>query len=240
MMKKMKWAVLFAALVMMVGFTSCLSNEEGESYDLIEYVTVSSSYMGYTALIGDQSGNTYIPTSTDVLAALKQTDGNYYPRALVAIKLTEPFVANKPSYNVEAIQIYNYVPWKDATTNPDTLASKGDYDFSNLSNSWVKSGYLNIPFEVLVPANPRLEDFNLYITSSSNDTLYTKLHYSKDNTSAVNAMSEMISFRMPDYDDNYDALYNNDSIVVTVKANGKTGELKSSSKCALRDVMPRY
>ena len=236
-MKKMKWAVLFAALVTMIGFTSCLSSEEGETYDLYEYVTVSSGYMGMTSLIGDQTGYYYTPNSEDVLAALKQKDGNYYPRALVALQVVEDIVANKNNYTITGIQVYNYVAWREATTNSDTLATKGDYDFTSLSNSWVKSGYLNIPFNVMVPSSPLLEDFNLYITGDSNDTLYTKLHYSKDNTKAMNSMSEIISFRMPEYDDNYDALYGNDSIVVTVKAKGKNGELKSSSKCTLRDLM---
>lgn len=236
-MKKMKWAVLFAALVTMIGFTSCLSSEEGETYDLYEYVTVSSGYMGMTSLIGDQTGYYYTPNSEDVLAPLKQKDGNYYPRALVALQVVEDIVANKNNYTITGIQVYNYVAWREATTNPDTLATKGDYDFTSLSNSWVKSGYLNIPFNVMVPSSPLLEDFNLYITGASNDTLYTKLHYSKDNTKAMNSMSEIISFRMPEYDDNYDALYGNDSIVVTVKAKGKNGELKSSSKCTLRDLM---
>ena len=236
-MKKMKWAVLFAALVTMIGFTSCLSSEEGETYDLYEYVTVSSGYMGMTSLIGDQTGYYYTPNSEDVLAALKQKDGNYYPRALVALQVVEDIVANKTNYTISGIQVYNYVDWREATTNSDTLATKGDYDFTSLSNSWVKSGYLNIPFNVMVPSSPLLEDFNLYITGASNDTLYTKLHYSKDNTKAMNSMSEIISFRMPEYDDNYDALYGNDSIVVTVKAKGKNGELKSSSKCTLRDLM---
>ena len=195
--------------------------------------------MGTPSLVGDQTGYTYTPTSEDVLAALKQNDGNYYPRALVAIQLAEEFVANKTSYQISGIQVYNYVAWREVTTNPDTLVTKGDYDFTSLSESWVRSGYLNIPFNVMVPSSPLLEDFNLYITGASNDTLYTKLHYSKDNTSAVNSMSEVISFRMPDYDDNYETLYGSDSIIVTVKAKGTTGELKSSSKCALRDIMYR-
>ena len=72
-MKKMKWAVLFAALVTMIGFTSCLSSEEGETYDLYEYVTVSSGYMGMTSLIGDQTGYYYTPNSEDVLAALRMS-----------------------------------------------------------------------------------------------------------------------------------------------------------------------
>lgn len=239
-MKKMKWAVLFAALVSMVGFTSCLDSEEGETYDWLEYVTVQSGYMGYATLVGDQTGYTYIPTTTDVLASLKMDDGNYYPRALVGVKLAEEYVPNKTSYNIAGIQVYNYVAWRDATTSPDTLVAKGDYDFVKLGGSWVKTGYLNIEFEVMVPSQPLLEDFNLYVTGASNDTLYTKLHYSKDNKSAVNSMQELISFRMPDYDENYDALAGKDSIVVTVVAKGqeygKECEFKSSSKCAMRDL----
>ena len=119
-MKKMKWAVLFAALVSVVGFSSCLDSEEGESYDLYEYVTVDS-YMGATTLVGDQSGYTYIPATKDVLAALLMKDGSYYKRALVAIKLAEEFSTGKKSFQISGIQVYDYLHYKSFTMAPDTL-----------------------------------------------------------------------------------------------------------------------
>lgn len=238
-MKKMKWAVLFAALVSVFGFSSCLDSEEGTNYDLYEYVTVDS-YMGAATLVGDQSGITYIPTTKDVLASLELKDGGYYKRALVAIKLAEEFVAGKTSYNISGIQVYNYIPYKSCTMNPDTL--KGDYKFINLGagneKPWVRSGFTNVSFSIQIPnATPSLNDFNMYITGASNDTLYAKLQYSKDNSAAYTSMSEMISFELPQYDPAYNQLNRNDSIVLTVVATGANGDLKTtSSKFAYKDL----
>ncbi len=238
-MKKMKWAVLFAALVSVFGFSSCLDSEEGTNYDLYEYVTVDS-YMGAATLVGDQSGITYVPTTKDVLASLELKDGGYYKRALVAIKLAEEFVAGKTSYNISGIQVYNYIPYKSCTMNPDTL--KGDYKFVNLGagneKPWVRSGFANVSFSVQIPnATPSLNDFNMYITGASNDTLYAKLQYSKDNSAAYTSMSEMISFELPQYDPAYNQLNRGDSIVLTVVATGANGELKTnSSKFSFNDL----
>ncbi len=227
----MKWAVLFAALVSVIGFSSCLDGEEGETYDLYEYVTVENN-MGTATLVGDQSGITYIPTSADVLSALALTDGGYYERALVAIKLAEEYVVGKTLYQISGIQVYNYIPYKDCTMNPDTLS--GDYNFVSLGTGndrpWVKSGFANVSFSVQIPnTTPSLSDFNLYVTGASNDTLYAKLQYSKDNTSAITTMSEMISFELPSYDPAYGQVMGEDSIVLTVVAKSANGELKTTS-----------
>lgn len=228
----MKWAVLFAALVSVIGFSSCLDSEEGETYDLYEYVTVEN-YMGSATLVGDQSGITYIPTSTDVLAALALKDGGYYERALVAIQLAEEYVVGKTSYQISGIQVYNYVPYKDCTMNPDTLS--GDYNFVSLGTGnerpWVKSGFANVTFSIQIPnSTPSLNDFNMYITGASNDTLYAKLQYSKDNSAAYTTMSEMISFELPGYDPAYGQVMNgNDSIVLTVVAKSANGDLKTTT-----------
>lgn len=238
-MKKMKWAVLFAALVSVVGFSSCLDSEEGESYDLYEYVTVDS-YMGATILVGDQSGYTYIPTTKDVLAALLMKDGSYYKRALVAIKLAEEFSTGKKSFQISGIQVYNYLPYKSFTMAPDTL--DGDYNFISLGTGnekpWVKSGFANVSFSVQIPnASPSLDDFNMYITGASNDTLYAKLQYSKDNTSAYTTMSELISFELPSSDPAFGEFNPRDSIVLTVVAKTKDGETKTTTpKFAVSDL----
>lgn len=231
-MKKMKWAVLFAALVSVIGFSSCLDSEEGETYDLYEYVTVTTGYMGTYTLKGDQSGITYIPTSSDVIASLAMKDGSYYKRALVAIKLAEEYVVGKTSYQISGIQVYNYVPYKDCTTEPDTIS--GDYDFVSLGTGndrpWLKSGFANVTFSVGIPnSTPSLDDFNLYFTEVSNDTLYAKLQYSKDNSVPYTTMSELISFELSGYDPVLNQIGGNDSIVLTVVAKTKDGETKATS-----------
>lgn len=231
-MKKMKWAVLFAALVSVFGFSSCLSESEGSGIDWNEYVTIDS-YMGVATLKGDNTGFTYIPTSSDVLASLALKDGGYYKRAMVGIQLAdgEEYAQGKTSYQISGVQVYAYLAYKDCTMSPDTL--NGDFYFTSLgtgnSAPWVKSGFANVTFDLMIPTTtPSLDDFNMYITGASNDTLYAKLQYSKDNNSANLVMKEMISFELPSYDPNYGKL-NGDSIVLTVVANSKNGDLKTST-----------
>lgn len=236
-MKKMKWAVLFAALVTVLGFSSCLdSSEEGQNFDLYEYVTVDN-FMGSPTLIGDNSGYTYIPTTKDILAALELKDGGYYKRALVAIKLAEPYNADKKSFNISAIQVYNYLVYKECNVNPDTLDAKGygDYNFNSLGTGndrpWVRNGFANVSFDLLIPdANPSLNDFHLYFTGGSNDTLYAKLRYTKDNTkNAYSSMKELISFDLPTYDPAYGKLAPRDSFYLTITAKTANGEIKTTS-----------
>lgn len=240
-MRKMNWAVLFAAFVSVIGFSSCLDNEEGDSYDVIEYVTVIDN--GYApCLVGDGSGYTYNPINSDVLAGLKFTDGTgYWKRALVGIHLAEELVETKKNFQISGITIFSPVTYKEATEQSDTL--KNDYPFVSLGTGsekpWAKTGYLNVPFSVGIPNNtPNLNDFNLYTVDASNDTVYTKLHYSKDNSTSYTTMSETISFEFSPYN-NGNAYYptpKNDSIVVKVIATGKDKELGTFTKCSYRDL----
>lgn len=248
-MKKLKWAVLFAAFVSVFGFSSCLESEKGNTYDLYEYVTVRG-FGSTVTMKGDVSGCTFVPTSTDVLAALELKEGGYYKRALVAMKLAEAYVANQPTYKVSAIQVYNYLPYKGLNMASDTLDAKGhgDYKFSNLgsgqSKPWVSAGFVNVNFGINVPtSNPSLDDFHLYVTGASNDTLYTKLRYVKDNTSAYTSISELVSFEIPSsvmYNPSISNMLNNDSIVITVVATGSNGELKSSTDKFHRKELSNY
>ena len=248
-MKKMKWAVLFAALVSVFGFSSCLESEKGDTYDLYEYVTIRGTGTSVT-MKGDVSGCTFIPTSTDVLAALELKEGGYYKRALVAMKLAEAYVANQPSYKVSAVQVYSYLPYKSVNIAPDTLDTKGhgDYKFLNLgtgqSKPWVSAGFVNVNFEISVPTStPSLDDFHLYVTGASNDTLYTKLRYVKDNTSAYTSINELVSFEIPSsvmYNPSISNVLNKDSIVLTVVAVGSNGELKSSTDKFHRKELANY
>ena len=146
----MKWAVLFAALVSTFGFSSCLDSEEGESYDLFDYVTVTDGFMGSTALKGDNSGMTFTPVSSDVLASLQMKDGGYYKRAMVGIQLAEEYSPGKSNYQISGIQVYNYLPYKTFTTQPDTIS--GDFNFLELGKGnekpWVRTGFVNVVFSV--------------------------------------------------------------------------------------------
>ena len=245
----MKWAVLFAALVSVIGFSSCLKSEEGNTFDLYEYVTIRTSGTSVT-MKGDVSGRTFVPTSKDVVAALELKEGGYYKRALVAMKLAEAYVANQPSYKVSAVQVYNYLPYKGLNIASDTLDAKGhgDYKFLNLgsgdSKPWVSAGFVNVNFGINVPTStPSLDDFHLYITGVSNDTLYTKLRYVKDNTTAYTSINELVSFEIPStvmYDPAVNSILSKDSIVVTVVAKGVDKDLKASTTKFHRSELANY
>jgi hypothetical protein len=121
--------------------------------------------------------------------------------------------------------------------NPDTLDAKGygDYNFNSLGTGndrpWVRNGFANVSFDLLIPdANPSLNDFHLYFTGGSNDTLYAKLRYTKDNTkNAYSSMKELISFDLPTYDPAYGKLAPRDSFYLTITAKTANGEIKTTS-----------
>ena len=65
-MKKMKLAAIFAGLVSVFTFSSCLNDgDSGSNYDLYEIVTVEEgSIFGGTVLKGDAWGYTYTPVAS--------------------------------------------------------------------------------------------------------------------------------------------------------------------------------
>ena len=75
-MKKMKLAAIFAGLVSVFTFSSCLNDgDSGPNYDLYEIVTVEDgSIFGGPVLKGDAWGYTYTPVASSVLAGLKGHD----------------------------------------------------------------------------------------------------------------------------------------------------------------------
>lgn len=108
-MKKMKLAAIFAGLVSVFTFSSCLNDgDSGSNYDLYEIVTVEEgSIFGGTVLKGDAWGYTYTPVASSVLAGLKASDGSYYKRAQVGIKLMEgeAITEGKKSYKVSEVGV---------------------------------------------------------------------------------------------------------------------------------------
>lgn len=106
-MKKMKLAAIFAGLVSVFTFSSCLNDgDSGPNYDLYEIVTVEDgSIFGGPVLKGDAWGYTYTPVASSVLAGLKASDGSYYKRVQVGIKLMEgeAITEGKKSYKVTKV-----------------------------------------------------------------------------------------------------------------------------------------
>ena len=151
-MKKMKLAAIFAGLVSVFTFSSCLNDgDSGSNYDLYEIVTVEEgSIFGGTVLKGDAWGYTYTPVASSVLAGLKASDGSYYKRAQVGIKLMEgeAITEGKKSYKVSEVGVLAILNYKDFNVQSDTLRT--DYALVSLEDSnnkiWAINGYVNVPF----------------------------------------------------------------------------------------------
>lgn len=226
-MKKMKLAVVFAALVSVLGFSSCLNDgDSSPSANWTGYATVKESYMGTVSLVGDD-GLQFTPVSSSVLAPLKLSDGTYYKRVIVAVRFTEDEVITEGKTNYKISELVNYtgVAYKNFTTRPDTL--KNDYplvslDMGNNGKIWAKNGFVNLPFTYKVNSNLSSDDFHMYAVDAKEDTLYTRFRQTKSEESAYNIGKGVISFALP-FDSEYYYMLNpkNDSIVIKVTAPGE-------------------
>lgn len=233
-MKKMRFMAALAALVTMVGFTSCLDDNNGSSYDFRDYVTVTTGMAGETRLVCDVSGLILHPVNASVLAPLQLTDGSYYERALVGVKLTEEYSASKTTYDVSEISLIQAVPYKKFTEAVGSLTV--DSKLSALDKTiWAKAKFVNVVFDVKVNSSETskfYDDMHMYITKASNDTLYTRLQYNKANESGQTYSAIMMSFKLPENSVMYSNLIpKNDSIVIKVVANGEFGpQLEATTK----------
>ena len=247
-MKKMKLAAIFAGLVSVFTFSSCLNDGDGgPNYDLYEIVTVEEgSIFGGAVLKGDAWGYTYTPVSSSVLAGLKTSDGSYYKRAQVGIKLMEGEVITegKKSYKVSEVGVMTVLNYKDFNLQPDTL--KNDYALVSLEDAnnkiWAINGYVNVPFTFKTKEQLSMNDFHLYAVGAKEDTLVTRLRQTKGSDDAYQTGSALISFHMPFNRGEFFEILNNvqpknDTIVVKVTAKGENDkELVSTVKCSFTNL----
>lgn len=185
-MKKMKFAVVFAALVSVFGFTSCLdSDDNGGSNSLYTLATVRESMVG-TTFIPDCSPNlTLIPKNLDLTQVGISMDAK---RVLLNYKISEgqEITAETKNVYIDVVAGAEFKP-SYVSNRPDTLAdfSSSFYQFERVS----PMGYDYIPFF----SYPRLyaeHDFvslgytyrankvgkvGLMVNRVSNDTLYLDL-----------------------------------------------------------------
>ncbi len=229
-MKKKKWAAGLVALVSMIGFYSCIDNDgSGFNWDAADYVTVKQE-LGIAYLMTDNGVSLY-PTTTSVLASLQKSTGEYYPRAIVYYKYAEgeAFDANKSSYNISAIVGGQILDTKEFTESPDTL--EADYPITSLEYPgwstivWAKNGYLNVPFVTTVGTNVNVDDFNMYVTGVSGDTLITRFHQSGGGENSSESVGSLICFKLPFNSSAYNELVpTQDSIVIKVVAKGTNNQ----------------
>ena len=239
MKKMMKITAVIAAFFSMVTLTSCLDGENGTNYDLYDYVTVVSGGYGDTYLKGDMTDLTLYPVSSSVLEPLRLNSGEYYKRAYVGVKLAEAYSTSKDKYNISEIAVLQAIPYKSFNERVDTLVGNSKLN-SFGSSIWAKSGFVNVDFSVNVKASETANfynDIHMYITKASQDTLYTKLRYVKDNVGGQN-YSVFVSFQLPKYSSEYANIHpKNDSIVVKVEAESELkGELSAYTKCRYSEI----
>lgn len=244
-MKKMKLAAIFAGLVSVFTFSSCLNDSGGSSYDIYEIVTVVDGVYGNTALKGD-GGYTYNPVASSVVAGLKDSKGNYYKRAQVGIKLMEGEVITQgqKSYKISEIGVLAILNYKDFNLMPDTL--KNEYAIvslqgSNNNSMWAVNGYVNVPFTFKTKETLSMDDFHLFAVEAKEDTLVTRLQQTKGADDAYQTGEALISFHMP-FNGEFYEIFNelqpkNDTIVVKVTAKGENDkELVSTVKCSASNM----
>lgn len=247
-MKKMKLAVVFAALVSVFGFSSCLNSDDNGNggWDYADYVTVVQGYLGNTVLKTD-GGLTLTPLNSSILSVLSDGKGGYYTRGTIFFKLAEGEVIEegKTSYNISAIPYGGPMLYKGFNIASDTL--KADYSITSfetkdintgalITRVWAKNGYVNVPFTTKINTNSITKDaFHLYATDVKEDTLYTR--FRQDAGSGDNANQTtggLISFGIPFNDYEFEELYRQltpkeDSIVIKIIANGENGETLSKT-----------
>lgn len=252
-MKKMKLAAIFAGLVSVFTFSSCLNDgDSGPNYDLYEIVTVEDgSIFGEPVLKGDAWGYTYTPVASSVLAGLKASDGSYYKRVQVGIKLMEgeAITEGKKSYKVSEIGLMAVLNYKDFNVQADTL--KNEYALVSLEDSnnkiWAINGYVNVPFTFKTKEQLNMNDFHLYAVEAKEDTLVTRLRQTKGADDAYQKTGgALISFHMPFNDMEFYETFNkvvpkSDTIVVKVTAKGENDkELVSTVKCSASNMRGSY
>lgn len=248
-MKKFKFAALFAVFVSVIGFSSCLDDSKSDTYDLYDYVTVVNDPSGMSAMkcmVGDMSGIVLMPSNEGVLSKLKLNDGSYYERAYVGVKFAdgEEISSSKTRYMVSEITVVEALPYQSFNLMPDTLDAKGygNHGFSTISkNLWAKTGFITVPFELRVTndhVSTFYKDIHMYIEKASNDTLYTRMRYVRENMEGT-TYQFLMSFKLPKRLPIYNTMRpKGDTIVVKVSAPyNPLQQVDAFTKCRYGDLL---
>lgn len=243
-MKKMKLAVVFAALVSVFGFSSCLDSGGDSRQPNYLHVTVTGDeFLGYN-LYAD-GGGILKPTITN----MKQLgDWKNIKRATVGFYYLDdplPEFSETTKYNVEVFGFQELFGGSDIidlynNEDADTLITNQD-PISDLAISAYK-GYITVAAQVnYTSSNPFY--FNMGYDSSkdidvSNETLKLTFYYDNGETPAYNAQPVVCSFPFPT---NLYGEFTSDSLTVVVKAiSDKAGDnyLEKKVKMSKNDFFP--
>lgn len=227
-MKKMKLAVLFAALVSVFTFSSCLNSDGDSRRSGSAIVTVTGDeYLGYKLYV--DHGGILIPTA----ASMKQIDLKGAKRLLVGFYYLDdpiPEFSETTKYNVEIMPQYSQRLFggsaiidrynNQGLMENDTLTNNQDliYDLSVSAYRGFVTAGVSVNYDYSKPVY-----FNMGYDSSKdidveNKTLNLTLYYDngKDNDNIYNRQSTTCSFPLPS--EAYSKFSGIDSIYVNVKA----------------------
>lgn len=185
-------ALLFMAVGLILGFSSCLDNEntDGRYYDFSAYMTVPGDFAMTGRVITDNDITLYVRNTS----AVAYQDGSYPERIYAYVKvLGEEFDTTNPKdrYAVQIVEGYvSPIITVNMNTRPDTLEHHSVHKIPNL---WAGNGYLNIPFIMYTQNNPPLTSVNAFIDRASHDTLFVKF---SNGTTGSNLVENIFSFRL--------------------------------------------
>lgn len=241
-MKKMKLAVVFAALVSVFGFSSCLNSDGGSNMPTFQAaVTVTGDeILGYR-LYAD-NGSILIPTSQSAaqLPGLKNVKRAILAFDLVGEEQVSTLEPNK-SYNVVLSASYNSpIPTStviDTYQNEpaDTLMKNQDA-ISSITGLYAVNGYATTT--IAIPYNQsKMFYMNAGYNSNedvdvSTNTLTLTVYYDANSDNAYATGSSLFSFRLPEAE--YSRFSSTDSINLVLKAKTTaSGDKLEEVKCRM-------
>lgn len=222
------WMAMLAMVC--VSFTSCLGDSDSSSsWDVGPFLTLDSMF-GLTGQAKSDDGIIYyINNPSD----LKYANADGYPERVRAyLKVTDeegfdPYHL-KSSYHANVVGA-SPVHVRPMTTQPDTLKQN---PVNAIGGVWAANGYLNIPFDMNMAQNAKIEDINAYIDHVGNDTLYVKFDNGSKGSSPF---QDVFSFRLSGLNNpGLNLTPKNDSIVINVtptKSEGSYIYNKGNQNC---------
>lgn len=206
-MKKMKLAVVFAALVSVVGFSSCLNSDGNSGPAFASFVTVTGDdLLGYK--LYSDVGYTMVPTSQSVsqLPWLKNTKRALVWFDIAAEENPTQLEPNK-NYNVVLSNTGSFPLFTNTVIDTyqnepaDTLQANQD-PITSIQGLWAVKGYCNATIGVQYDPSKRWYMNAGYDSSEdvdpSTNTLTLTVYYDSNAENAYDSGSSYFSFKLPE------------------------------------------
>lgn len=259
-MKKTKLAVFFAALVSVLGFTSCLDDEGATSYPAFQAaVTVTGDALtGYTFLC-DAGNNIRLRPTGATAAELGKLEG--LKRLVLAFDLTEnnagvTQLQSNTTYDVIVNWGYSYrfptysmavdtLNTQYQSAGNDSIALNNKKIFSAESNAayfYVKNGYMTFYPKFHYGSSPFY--FGLYYdgqkdVNTTEGSLNLNLYFNNtsNGSSAMSSATSIVSLKMPIELYGQYMQAGKDSIDLTLNLNASSDQEPLKCKMAVSDFM---